>query len=389
MNMSGMQMIAGNRVAGYAIALCTALGVLAGCGGSDVVKPSPLVEFKPTANAKVMWKNSVGDSDVYIFTPAVEAGSVYAASAKGTLARFDATSGKQIWRTDTKEPLSGGVGVDGDLAVVATRRGAVVAYTLAGKLAWKSQVSSEVLMSPRIAQGVVIVRSGDGKIYALDAKNGASVWEYRFSLPPLLLRSDSGVILSRGMVLAGLPAGKLVALNLTNGTVLWESTLAQPKGANELERITDIAAAPAIDGDQGCAVAYQGRVGCYDVTRGSLIWSREASSAVALAIDPITLYMADTKGSVSALDKNTGATIWKQDKLTARQVSAPLQISLYVTVGDYKGYVHFLDRDDGGFAVRLATDGSAIKSRPVRGAGQTVVVQTRKGSVYAITPSAL
>jgi hypothetical protein len=32
-------------------------------------------------------------------------------------------------------------------------------------------------------------------------------------------------------------------LNLTNGSVLWEATLAQPKGANELERITDIAAA--------------------------------------------------------------------------------------------------------------------------------------------------
>ena len=29
--------------------MCAALGVLAGCGGSDVVKPAPLVEFKPTA----------------------------------------------------------------------------------------------------------------------------------------------------------------------------------------------------------------------------------------------------------------------------------------------------------------------------------------------------
>ena len=53
------------------------------------------------------------------------------------------------------------------------------------------------------------------------------------------------------MVLAGLAAGKVVALNLGNGNVLWEVTLAQPKGANELERITDIAGAPVGGGGPG------------------------------------------------------------------------------------------------------------------------------------------
>ena len=37
-----------------------------------------------------------------------------------------------------------------------------------------------------------------------------------------------------------------------------------------------------------------------------------------------------------------------------------------MTVGDFQGYVHFLDRDDGAFAVRIATDGSQIKARPLR-----------------------
>ena len=242
-----------------------------------------LIEFKPTAQAKVVWRNSVGDAGAYIFTPAVLGGAVYAAGARGTLARFDATSGKEVWRVNTKEPLSGGVGADGSLAVVATRKGAVLAYDLSGKPAWRSQVTSEVLMAPRIAEGMVVVRSGDGKIYALDANDGSVKWEYRFTLPPLLLRSDSGVSIARGVVFAGLAAGKVVALNLVNGNVLWEVTLAQPKGANELERITDVAGAPVVEGDQACAVSYQGRVGCYDITRGALIWSREASSSVPLA----------------------------------------------------------------------------------------------------------
>jgi outer membrane protein assembly factor BamB len=331
-----------------------------------------------------VWRESVGGGDVYIFTPAVYEGAVYAAGAGGTLARFDANTGKQTWRVDTKEKLSGGVGADGGLVVVASKKGAVLAYDVSGKRVWKSQVSSEVLMAPRISSGIVVVRSGDGKIYALSAKDGATQWEYRFTLPPLLLRSDSGVQIVRGTVLAGLAGGKVVALNLENGNVQWEATLAQPKGANELERITDIAGAPALESDQACAVTYQGRVGCYDIARGTLLWSREGSATVALGVDPITVYMSDAHGTVFAMDKNTGATIWKQDKLTARAVSAPVQLSLFVAVGDFEGYVHFLDRDDGGFAVRLSTDGSNIRARPVR-AGPNVLVQTHDGNVYAIS----
>jgi outer membrane protein assembly factor BamB len=360
----------------------------AGCGGSPAAKPAELVKFKPNAQAKVLWHASVGDASGYIFTPAVYEDAVYAASATGTLARFNVATGKQVWRVDTKQPLSGGVGADGDLVVVATKKGAVLAYNLKGKLAWKSQVSSEVLMAPRTAQGMVVVRSGDGRIYALDVKEGKPQWEYRFTLPPLLLRSDSGVVIHRGIVLAGLAAGKVVALNLTNGAVLWEATLAQPKGANELERITDIAAAPSIASDQACAVTFQGRVGCYDLTRGALLWSRDASSSVALAVDPITIYMSDARSTVFAMDKNTGATIWKQDKLFARQASAPVQIGLFVAVGDFEGYIHFLDRDDGGFAVRLSTDGSAIKARPMR-VGQNILVQTQQGSLYAVAVKSL
>jgi outer membrane protein assembly factor BamB len=361
---------------------------LAACGGSPTVKPAPLVKFKPTANAKVVWRASVGEADVYIFTPAVYEGAVYAAGSDGRLARFDAANGKRVWSVNTKEELSGGVGADAGMVVVGTRKGVVLAYDLKGKPVWKSQVSSELLMAPRAAQGVVVVRSADGKIIALDAKDGKQRWEYRFTLPPLLLRSNSGVVIARDVVLTGLSAGRVVALNLSNGTVLWEAALAQPKGANELERITDIGAAPTTSAEQACAVTYQGRVGCYDLTRGTLLWGRDASAYVALEVDPITVYMSDTRGTVFAMDKNTGATVWKQDKLFARRLSAPVEVGLYVALGDFEGYIHFLDRDTGAFAARLSTDGSGIRARPVR-LGQNLLVQTLDGALYAVSVKTL
>jgi len=371
----------------HLVALAIAL-LVAACGASPTVKPAELVKFKPTARAKVVWHSSVGEADVYIFTPAVYEGAVYAAGADGRLSRFDGASGKRVWRVKTKEELSGGVGADAGVVVVGTRKGALLAYDVNGKPLWKAQVSSEVLMAPRVAQGLVVVRSGDGRIFALDAKDGKQRWEYRYTLPPLMLRSDSGVTIVKGTVLAGLSAGRVVALNLNDGSVLWESTLAQPKGANELERITDIGASPVISGDQACAVAYQGRVGCYDVARGTLLWSRDASAYVGLDPDPITVYMSDTRSSVLAMDRNTGATIWKQEKLFARQLSAPVEVGLYVALGDFEGYIHFLDRDTGAFAARLSTDGSGIRARPIR-IGQNLLVQTLDGGVYLVSVKTL
>ena len=112
-------------------------------------------------------------------------------------------------------------------------------------------------------------------------------------------------------------------------------------------------------------MTFQGRVGCYDRHAARCCGAETLLLPSALAVDPITIYMSDARSTVFAMDKNTRGDLWKQDKLFARQVSAPVVAGMLVAVGDFEGYVHFLDRDDGGFAGGLSTDGSAIKARPL------------------------
>jgi outer membrane protein assembly factor BamB len=365
------------------LAAIVALAAAAGCGGTDAVKPSPLPEFKPTADARVAWRTSVGGSDEYVFFPALRSGQVYAAANNGNVTRLDAAKGKQVWQVDTDVRLAGGVGADGDLVLVGSEKGVVVALSLEGKELWRSQVSSTVLSAPRALGNLVVVRSGDGHIFGLDAANGERKWEYQATLPPLLLRAESGLTPARDLVLAGMPGGKLVALNPTTGAQVWDVMVAQPKGANELERVTDIAAAPVVSDEQVCAVTFQGRIACYDAARGTLQWSRDASSAEGLAVDDAAVYMTDASSVVMAYDKASGATLWKQDRLLARGVSGPAVVGSLVVVGDYQGYVHFLERTDGAFVARISTDGSAISAPPLR-VGSNVLVQTRAGGIYAI-----
>jgi len=359
------------------------LAALAACG-SKGPKPTPLTDFKPAVRLRVDWHANAGAGGRYIFTPAFYEGSVFAAGSTGEIVRLDAATGKQIWRVNTKAPLSGGVGAGDNLILVGSAKGVVLAYDLTGKPLWQSTVSSEVLSSPQASGEFVVVRSGDNRIFGLDARDGSRRWEYQTVTPPLTLRANPGVAIVDNFVIAGMPAGKLVVLNLANGGVVWETVVATPKGDNELERITDIAGQPLVERNRVCAVTFQGRAACYETEKGSQLWARPASSAGRLAIDDLSVYLSEDIGSVVALDKNAGTSVWKQDKLLYRNVSSPLVFKDFVVVGDFEGQVHFLKFEDGSFAARMATDGSGIATAP-RMLEDRLLVQTREGGLYAMS----
>ena len=359
------------------------LGLMLGGCGSKGPQPVKLVDFKPSAKLAVAWKVSIGDAGRYIFTPATFGDSVFAASNRGELLRINAATGKTLWRVDTKAMLSGGVGVGENMVLVGTSKGSVLAYDLEGKPLWQSKVSSEVLSAPQAAGEFVVVRSGDSRIFGLDARDGSRRWEYQTTPPPLTLRANPGVIIVEGFVVAGMPAGKLVVLNIANGGLVWETVVAAPKGDNELERITDIAGPPLVETGRVCAATFQGRAACYETQKGGQLWARPASSIGSLAADDLSVYLSDDAGSVVALDRNSGASVWKQDKLAYRNLSAPLATKDYVVVGDFEGQVHFLKFEDGSFAARIATDGGSVAAAP-KLIGDKVLVQTRKGGIYAL-----
>jgi outer membrane protein assembly factor BamB len=376
-------------------ALVACLLIAAGCaapgdvidkwfGSGPVQKPADLVVFKPTATAKIVWQASVGSSDKRVFSPAINDNVVYAAGGSGQILRLDAATGKVLGRFDSKLSLSGGVGTDGKIVLVGGSKGEVVAFDNNGKELWKSQMTSEVLSAPQVAPGVVVVRTGDGRLFGLDAATGTRKWLYQRALPPLTVRTSVSVLLYRGGVFAGFPGGRLVALAVETGNVGWEATVALPKGATELERVADVSSLPVTDGRQVCAVAFQGRAACFDLIKGAPNWGRDVSSIAGLANDRESLFIADDKSALLAFELTGGASLWKQDKLYGRYVSGPVVVGKYVAVGDFQGYVHFVSRDDGSFVARIATDGTPIVAQP-QVLNNGILVQTVKGGVFAIT----
>jgi len=345
-------------------------------------KLGPLPEYKATVSPHVLWQINVG-SAAPGFAPAVTASAIYAAAADGTILRANPDTGQTAWRISAETRLSAGVGADVATLAVGTSKGEVLAFDTSGKKLWQSTVSSELLSPPMVSEGLVSVWSGDGRLYALESDDGKTKWVYQRTNPPLIVRNYAGGVVYRGGLLTGTAGGKLVAIDLTTGNVAWEGNVATPKGATELERIVDITSLPVIDGRQICAAAFQGRVACFELLRGTLEWTRDVSSLGGITIDDRYLYVTDDKGAVQALDKSTGSSIWKQDKLAQRQPSGPQVLGGYVAVVDAEGYLHVLDRSDGSLVGRLATDGSPPTAQPTASGGN-VVWQSANGTVYAV-----
>jgi outer membrane protein assembly factor BamB len=346
--------------------------------------PAALVEFKQTATFTERWHSNVGEAGENSLQAALTADAVYGVSMKGELTRLDRATGRQIWRIESHQTISAGVGSGEALLVIGSDKGVVTAFGEDGKLRWQHTVSSEVSGVPQVADGVVVVRTGDGRIAGLAAGDGKPLWTYERSTPALVARSHASVTVYHGIVYAGFAGGKLVAFKLADGSLLWENTVSQPRGNTELERISDITSNPVLSDSQVCAIAFQGRLACYETIQGNPLWNRQIESDKGLFIQGKQLFLSDSGSIIMALDKDSGSTVWKNELLSLRDTSAPHVSDHFVVVGDAEGYLHALSREDGHFAARIKLDGSAIQTAPVE-MDNGMLVQTRNGGIYSLS----
>jgi outer membrane protein assembly factor BamB len=229
------------------------------------------------------------------------------------------------------------------------------------------------------------VRSTDQGVTALDAENGHKKWVFKRQTPPLALRAPSEMVFSGESLIAGFPGGRLVAIALSNGASRWDSPVSEPKGATEVERLADVLGSIGLKDNQVCAASYQGRIACFDATSGEQQWAREMPAGAGVAIDGEELVGVDSAATVQAFARSSGAARWTCKLLAHRSLSSPGTRDRWVAVGDYRGYVHFLNMSDGQLVGRVEVDSSPIVAQP-QALGNGIVVQTQRGRLALLIP---
>jgi outer membrane protein assembly factor BamB len=368
--------------------------LLSACGGSKIVRepPAPLPDFTPQAQIQELWSTGVGATTARLplrLAPYFDGSAIYASDARGRASAIAAEGGRRLWETSLNAAVTGATGVGGGLVVVGTQKGQVIALNKEdGKQAWSVAVSSTVMAPPVVHAGMVVVQTVDGKLSGLASADGKRQWVYERSEPALSLLGTSAPVVVDEFVLSGFASGKIVALHVKDGRLLWEFTVSHPRGRNEVERMVDVDAPLLIVRDTLYAASYQGKIVAVDMRAGGrLLWTRDASTFTGMDAGRGNIYLSDEKGHVLALDQASGASVWKQDKLRGRRLSAPAYLNGYVVVGDYQGYLHWLSAEDGRFVARHRVGSDAVMARALPGA-QTLYAMDQGGKLAALQPRA-
>lgn len=358
-------------------------------GGEDNKEPpAELVEYKPEIEIELVWKEHVGvgtEEQLLNLVLAISYGKALVADREGLVQARNINTGDLVWELETEYHFSAGPGVGTDTAILATSNAEVIALNLeTGEKKWVTTVTSEVLAIPVIAENTVIIRTTDGKIIALSEEDGSLIWTFERSVPALSIRGTGSPMLVQDRVVAGYANGKLLELRLLDGKNIWETSIAIPSGRSEVERLVDLDVDPIETDGVIYISSYQGGTAGILELDGDVLWRNEdVSSATGLSYDWRYLYVSDTSSKVWQLDQRNGASLWKQDELANRSLTAPVVYDDYVVVGDYDGYIHWLASSDGRQLARIKIADSAIDTKPVV-IDNTVYVYTKDGTLVAL-----
>jgi outer membrane protein assembly factor BamB len=137
-----------------------------------------------------------------------------------------------------------------------------------------------------------------------------------------------------------------------------------------------------LDGGTLYASSFKKQTVAIDAPSGRAMWASQFGGAGRLGVGSDRLVVADPTGSVYALDKSSGASLWQQPALARRLLTSAVVQGDYAVVGDYKGYLHWMKLENGELAARARVSGDALRASPIVADG-ILVAQDVDGELAA------
>ncbi len=99
-------------------------------------------------------------------------------------------------------------------------------------------------------------------------------------------------------------------------------------------------------------------------------------------MDEDNIYLTNSDSVVIAMRRTDGSVQWEQSSLRRRGLTAPTIDGDALLVGDFEGYLHWLDKASGEIVARRKTNGDRISNAAVADDGRAFI-QTDSGKLIA------
>ncbi|MEY4490257.1 MAG: hypothetical protein RLY41_63 [Pseudomonadota bacterium] len=361
-------------------ALLSACMALAACSGPSRPKPTEIQGVPVLQDVRAAWTANLGAVDFPLVVSARE-NRIALANSQGVVAVLDAASGKDIWRLKLDQPISAGVGSDGQQVAVVTRSNELVTLR-DGQVLWRKSMPAQSFTPPLVAGARVFVLTADRSVIAFDGATGRQLWTQQRPGEPLVLKQAGVMMAFKNSLVVGL-SGRLSGIDPNTGVIRWESAIATPRGTNDVERLVDLVSPFDRRGDVVCVRAFQASIGCVNAERGQSVWTRPSVGELGVSGNDKLVIAPLANGVVQAWDRSSGERLWETERLKYRILSAPLVTPRGALVADNGGWLYLLSLADGALLNRIKLDSDSLAAAPVF-AGDRYVVVSREGRVTGL-----
>ena len=257
-------------------------------------------------------------------SPAVVDNKIYVGSADGYFYAIDLARGREIWEFS---------------ATGAVESSPTVAD---GREIWQFQAGAEIISSPVVEAGAVYFSSADDKLYALRAETGEKLWHYsRGYVKKVVRRMFTSPALSGNNIYCSFTDGYIAAIEKSSGREIWKKKVVNSTEGWVGEDAGVVRFTPAAD--DGLIYLIDGNrfLVAMDAENGEERWRFNVIKASEFAVGKEGIFVAGHDGSVLAIKKGSGETIWRRKVSQGIPVSAVIADKYLIVASNYKNETFF------------------------------------------------
>ena len=250
--------------------------------------------------------------------PIVAENMVFSLDTKAHLHAFNALDGKKLWSQDVgskdekEDVITGGIAYAHGTLFVTNGYDEALAVSLAdGTILWRKTLPAPSRAAPSILSGRIYISTIDSRLIALNATDGAGLWEYHGVGETAGLFGAASPAVNQNTVIGVFSSGEVTALRVENGSIAWSDNLSSLNSfGGGLEGLSDITAMPVMSQGLIIAMSYSGKIAAIDERTGERVWQREIGGTRTPWVAGNALYVLSAENQLIGINIKDGSIFW-------------------------------------------------------------------------------